>query len=381
MDILLSTSPSSLKARTEGLVGEHSSVVVPFPLFSPQSRPVPPDRLCEYIESSDNECCTGFSESGMSKRKSLSQNPLADPNNASSTGDSANDRVRKRSSTSEPASSKSQRESFCKTTKLPSPIIFHKPRLTSKNMMHLSASCTALPELASSSTVAPALSEASTGELDLSVSPAAFVRTIVLQCAKGVTGLISGEDIIQNASKRVMHESYFLKFRDEHLEAYTHDKVNAVQANDVERLRSLLESGHFMQASNRFGESILHTSCRRGLTDVVGFFLNEAHVSPRVRDDMGRTPMHDACWLTGPPNHDIMKMLIGAAPEMLLSRDKRGHSPFDYARREYWSNWVTFLNEHRQFIVSSLVSSCLEGSDLLTSKVGTTSNGALRVVG
>ena len=72
--------------------------------------------------------------------------------------------------------------------------------------------------------------------------------------------------------------------------------------------------------------------------------------------------MHDACWSSSVPNHDIMKMLIEAAPEMLLSRDKRGHSPFDYARREYWPNWVTFLNDHRQFIVDSLVSSCLEGS-------------------
>ena len=363
------------------MVGEHSSVVVAFPLLFPHSSPIPPDRVYKYIELSDNKCCTGFSKSGMSKSESLSLNPLADPDIASSTGDSTSDSVRKRSSTSESASSKVQRVSFCKTTKLPSPIIFHKPRLTSTNMMHPSVSCTALPELASSSTVAPALSEALSGELDLSVSPAAFVRTIVLQCTKGVTGSISGEDIISESTKRVMLESYFLEYRDEHLEAYTHDKVNAVQANDVERLRSLLASGQLMQASNRFGESVLHTSCRRGLTDVVGFFLNEAHVSPRVRDDMGRTPMHDVCWHSGPPNHDIMKMLIGEAPEMLLSRDKRGHSPFDYARREYWSNWVTFLNEHRQFIVSSLVSSCLEGSDLLTSKVGTTSNGALRVVG
>ncbi|KAL3826822.1 hypothetical protein ACHAXA_005664 [Cyclostephanos tholiformis] len=248
-------------------------------------------------------------------------------------------------------------------------------------MMHLSASCTALPELATSPTEAPIISEVSTGELDLSVSPAIFVRTVVLQCTKAITGSISGEELISGASKRVMHESYFLKYRNEHLEAYTHDKVNAVQNNDVERLRALLSSGHLMQASNRFGESILHTSCRRGLTDVVGFFLNEARVSPRVRDDMGRTPMHDACWLSGPPNHDIMKMLIGAAPEMLLSRDKRGHSPFDYARREYWPNWVAFLNEHRQFIVSSLVSSCLEGSHLLCPKVDTTNNGGLRIVG
>jgi len=99
---------------------------------------------------------------------------------------------------------------------------------------------------------------------------------------------------------------------------------------------------------------------------MVEFFLREAHVSPRVRDDMGRNPMHDACWSSAAPNIDMMKLLIEAAPELLLSKDKRGHSPFDYARREHWPNWITFLNEHRQFIVTALVSSCLESSEPLT---------------
>lgn len=250
--------------------------------------------------------------------------------------------------------------------------------------MHHASSCTALPELEFSISTDKALFEASTGELDLSVSPATFVRTLVLTYTKSVTHLKSGEAIISEAANRVTHDSYFLTYLNEHLDAYTVDKVNAVQTNDVATLRALYASGHHMQASNRFGESILHTSCRRGLTDVVRFFLEEANVSSRVRDDMGRTPMHDACWMSGPPNHEIMKMLIECAPEMLLSRDKRGHSPFDYARREYWPNWVAFLNENRQFIVNALVSSCLttEGSDTLTVKVGGLRNDvAFRVVG
>jgi len=233
--------------------------------------------------------------------------------------------------------------------------------------MKHSVSCTALPQLGAPSASALLISDASTGELDLSVSPATFVQTIVLQ-SRSITGEIRGEDIISDASLRVKRDSYFLTFTEEHLEAYTADMVNAVQGNDVETLRSLQKSGHLMQASNRFGESMLHTSCRRGFTDVVTFFLNEAMVSPRIKDDMGRTPMHDVCWSSAAPNHETMKMLILSAPELLLSKDKRGHSPFDYARREYWPNWVTFLNEHRQFIVNSLVSSFLESSDSSTAK-------------
>merc|ERR1711906_96901 len=120
-------------------------------------------------------------------------------------------------------------------------------------------------------------------------------------------------------------------------------------------------SGHEMQASNRFGESLLHASCRRSFTDTAAFFLDEARVSPRVRDDMGRTPMHDVCWSSA-PNHAIMKLLVREAPEMLLTKDKRGHSPFDYARREHWASWASFLSEHRTLLVNSMVSSFLASS-------------------
>jgi hypothetical protein len=263
-----------------------------------------------------------------------------------------------------PHKDKKRRVTFCKTTKPPSIVTIQQPSLLMKNITLKSASCTSLPQLVPSSSCNSLLSESSTVDLDLSVSPATFLKTIILQSGS-ITGSMRGEDIISHISLAVNCDSYFLKYRDEHLEAYTSDKVSAVQGNDIEQLRTLLKSGHLMQASNRFGESMLHTSCRRGYTDMVEFFLHEAYVSPRVRDDMGRNPMHDACWSSASPNFDMMKLLIRAAPELLLSKDKRGHSPFDYARREYWPNWIAFLNENRQFIVTSLVSSCRETSEPL----------------
>lgn len=328
------------------------------------------------------DCCSEPDQSqtastlagGMSVRKrcsdSLTENTAASSNLTAAAAETVADaKLPSSDSSSIQPSNKKLCVSFCKTTKPPSlesqtqcPFLSNVQTLTrpNSNIMKHSASCSSLPQLASSSALL--ISEAcTTGELDLSVSPSTFVQTIVLQ-SRSSTGSIHGKDIVSDASQRVKQDSYFLPYSDDHLEAYTTDKVNAVQGNDVETLRSLLKSGHQMQASNRFGESILHTSCRRGFNDVVEFFMNEARVSPRVRDDMGRTPMHDVCWSSAAPNHEMMKMLIRAAPEMLFSKDKRGHSPFDYARREYWPNWVTFLNEHRQFIVNSLVSSFLEES-------------------
>ena len=265
------------------------------------------------------------------------------------------------------SSGKKRRVTFCKTVSFSVLNNQHNFSTGSEKkintMIKKAESCTALPVLSVSSdeTETSLAIEGSTCELDLSVSPAAFVKEMLRQ-PKLLPGSICGNDLISIASQRVKHDTYFLNPSEQQQLAYNSDVVKAVQNNDLKKLRSLLQSGQTMQTANRFGESLLHTACRRGFTEIVDFFINEARVSPRVRDDMGRTPMHDACWSSAAPNHRVMNMLIEDAPELLLSRDKRGHSPFDYARREYWPSWVSFLNEHRQFVVNSLLRSC-SGAD------------------
>lgn len=243
------------------------------------------------------------------------------------------------------------------------------PQIHSTQNMKQSYSCTALPGLDASTSSDEADSQISgtstSAELDLNVSPATFVKTILLQAKSYHGSKLGGEALFSLAAQRVKTDDYFLTYGEEHQQAYNNEKVNAVQNKDLQALRSLHSEGQIMQTSNRFGESLLHTACRRGFTEIVSFFIHEANVTPRVRDDMGRTPMHDACWSSTAPNHDVMKMLIASAPEMLLSKDRRGHSPFDYARREHWPSWVGFLNEHRQFVVESLLHSCTEGGSEL----------------
>lgn len=231
-----------------------------------------------------------------------------------------------------------------------------------------SFSCSALPSLVKGDlSDALLMGESSTtGELDLTVSPAHFINTILQQSNERIAKLCGDENIFAVASRNINQDSYFIKLTEDQQWAYTNEKVGAVQNNDVDLLRTMLHSGENMQTSNKWGESLLHTACRRGFTEIVQFFLYEAGVCPRIRDDMGRTPMHDACWSSCAPNHDLMRMLIETAPEMLLSRDSRGHTPFDYARREHWPNWVIFLNENRQFIVKSFLSTCLDGESIST---------------
>lgn len=140
---------------------------------------------------------------------------------------------------------------------------------------------------------------------------------------------------------------FFIEITNEHIEAYSTEIVKATRDRDISLLRAMHKEGKMLQCSNRFGESLLHMACRRGYTDVVRFLIKEADVSLRVKDDFGRTPLHDACW-SADPNFDLMELIIEHDPDLLLIEDVRGHSPFSYARRSHWKEWSEFLTARRE---------------------------------
>ena len=151
------------------------------------------------------------------------------------------------------------------------------------------------------------------------------------------------------------HRSTFQKPSQEEIDAYDMQAVGAVRSGDIARLRVMArESGKSFNACNRFGESLIDMACRRGDVKVVRFLIREASVRTDIRDDYGRTPAHDACW-TSKPNFDVMEELLQVLPlEMFLSEDVRGFTPFQYARREHWPEWVQFLNERRSLLFNRL---------------------------
>ena len=139
----------------------------------------------------------------------------------------------------------------------------------------------------------------------------------------------------------------FLKPSEEEISAYDLDAVRAIRAGDLGKLKRLHSDGKNLNASNQFGESLLHMACRRGNVSIVSFMLREAKVRVEIRDDFGRNPLHDACW-TSSPNFEVMDELLEFVdPFMLLSEDVRGSTPLDYARRNHWDDWVKYLMERR----------------------------------
>lgn len=139
---------------------------------------------------------------------------------------------------------------------------------------------------------------------------------------------------------------YFFQYAEEHIAAYDQEVINAIRSRNIPLLRALKAKGKTLQCANRYGESLVHMACRRGMTDVVRFLVLEANVSLRVKDDYGRTPLHDACW-SAEPNFELMDFLIEHEADLLLVEDTRGHFPFSYARRSHWEGWNQFLMRKR----------------------------------
>lgn len=154
----------------------------------------------------------------------------------------------------------------------------------------------------------------------------------------------------QLEQKKTKVTGSFVKPNEKDLSSYDTAVVGAVRSSNLVALKSIHKDGKSLDACNQFGESLLHMACRRGNPDVVRFMVEEAKVNVDVRDDYGRTVLHDATW-TSRPNFDVMEILLKAIqPEMLLAEDVRGHTPFDYARKEHWAEWVDFLSERKEKI-------------------------------
>lgn len=134
-------------------------------------------------------------------------------------------------------------------------------------------------------------------------------------------------------------------------DTYNVDVSQAVRTCDLKKMRALHEEGTSFDACNRFGESLIHMACRRGDVRIVKFLIEEARVRVDVRDDFGRTICHDACW-TSKPNVDVMNVLMQVVPpEFWVTEDLRGHTPFDYARRDHWGHWLKYVRAKQPTIV------------------------------
>lgn len=144
-------------------------------------------------------------------------------------------------------------------------------------------------------------------------------------------------------------DGYSPEITEEQIAAYDMEVITAARNNDLDTIKALYEGGKTMDCCNRFGESLLHLACRRGFVDFGTFLLEEAKLKVRISDDCGRNPFHDIFW-SQDVQLELAKLILERDPTLLLVGDKRGHTPFDYARPEDYLTWRTFLFENRELL-------------------------------
>jgi hypothetical protein len=143
----------------------------------------------------------------------------------------------------------------------------------------------------------------------------------------------------------------FLKVTAEHIAAHTLEVTAAARQDNLNRLKEFLAEGKCLQCCNRHGESLVHIVCRRGSPNVLRFLIKEAKVSITIRDDVGRNPMHDACW-TDKPSFELVKVLMSEAPKLMFAKDTRGHSPLNYIPKQRWADWCNFFKSNKKLFLA-----------------------------
>jgi len=190
---------------------------------------------------------------------------------------------------------------------------------------------------------------------DNDMCPYAYIETVLVREQRDGSG---DDGAPAAAPRRPLHASLpFAPPTPAQVDAYDGAALAAVRANDLAALRALHRAPGGRQSlgcRNRYGESLLHAAARRADAAVVAFLLDDAALSPVVRDDYGRTPLHDACW-RGRPAFDVVEALLAAEPRLAFVADVRGHKPFQYARREHWGAWNRFLARKKDLIEAAMM--------------------------
>ena len=98
--------------------------------------------------------------------------------------------------------------------------------------------------------------------------------------------------------------------------------------------------GSPLHTSNASGETLLHTACRKGHTDVAMFLMEHTRHSLWVHDEQGKTPLHLACWSN---SWDLFLSMAEIDPDLLYCTDARGHAALDYVPKVHHVEWIEKL--------------------------------------
>ncbi|KAH8068083.1 hypothetical protein JL721_7033 [Aureococcus anophagefferens] len=109
--------------------------------------------------------------------------------------------------------------------------------------------------------------------------------------------------------------------------------------------------GRNLAARNKFGVTLLHKSLRYPNWSTPPLMMAADASLALYKDDLGRIPLHDACW-NETLDFDVIVQLLEFDWTALVCYDARGHTPLCYAPRCSWAAWAAFFEAQRDRIVA-----------------------------
>lgn len=128
------------------------------------------------------------------------------------------------------------------------------------------------------------------------------------------------------------------------IEALNERFLLACENGDITLARSTLAEGADSTARNSAGETALHLAVKSGSAEMVEFVLQEARITPNVRDTFGRTSLH---WAAQQGNIPICETLL-LAHANIEAKDDMGVEPKIYAEMAGHRDLVKIFNLVRQ---------------------------------
>ena len=144
-------------------------------------------------------------------------------------------------------------------------------------------------------------------------------------------------------------EEFFSPLESHHFATYDNEIAQATRLGDLDTIRARHRKGKNLLACNRFRETTVHTICRRGHAHLLRYLLTKTDTPIQLVDDLGRNPLHDACW-SHKPNFELIKQLVQKCPDLLYISDNRGFTPLSYVGKPCWGEWCKFLEENQDFL-------------------------------
>ena len=130
------------------------------------------------------------------------------------------------------------------------------------------------------------------------------------------------------------------------LTGYDTDLAAAARSDDVSFLEKAVADGRYLDARNKYGESLVHAACYGSAPRALAYVLRHGG-SLKGCDATGRTPLHYAC-AARTPCFEIALQILAREPRQAHAFDARGKRALSSVPDQNRRAWCEFIYANRR---------------------------------